>query len=219
MKKIFLSVLILATVSMTASAQEKSNRKNDPDATHQRHNKDKKGHHKDMMKDLNLTDAQKKEVAANRSEYKSKMQALKQDQNISAKEMTEKKAALHNEQKEKMERMLTPEQKNKMAEAKQKNEAEAQQRSEKKLAQMKSKLSLSDDQYKKLKEQQESNQAQMKAIRDNQSLDAATKKQQMTALKNNAKEQRKNVLTTDQLKKMEENKNNKKAKDSKKSKK
>ena len=66
-----------------------------------------------------------------------------------------------------------------------------------------------------IKLQQEKNQAEMKAIRENDKIDPATKKQQMMALKNRAKDQRNSVLTPEQVKKMEESKKSKEGRKSK----
>lgn len=192
--------------------------KHEKDGMRKQHHKGGK-HHDKMMKTLNLTDAQKTQMKANREEYKKQMQALKQDQNITVKEMNARKAALRQQQKTRMEALLTPDQKSKMAQAKLQREADAKQRSEKKLDKMMLKLGLSDDQVNRLRVQRESTHAQMKTIRENESLSPELKKQQMMALKNSAKEEHKRILTAEQLKKMEASKQHSKDKDRKRSKK
>lgn len=215
MKKILVSVFAIAIISLSATAQEKTTQQASRETMQKEHRKAGKHHRKDMMKDMNLNQDQKNQLKANNQDYRTKVQSLNQEQNITVKEANERKAALLKEHKAKNETVFTAEQKNKMAESKLKQEAASKARSEKKLGAMKMKLGLSDDQVSKLKLQQEKNQAEMKAIRENEKIDQATKKQQMMVLKNRAKDQRNSILTPEQIKKMEESKNNKGGKRSK----
>ncbi len=79
-----------------------------------------KGKHEkgEMMKQLNLSTAQKAQLKAQHKEIKAQRDALKAQDNITVKEMKEKQAALKAEQKSKMDGILTTEQKAKMAELK-----------------------------------------------------------------------------------------------------
>ncbi len=215
MKKILVSAFAIATISLSATAQEKTTPQASRETIQKEHHKGGKHHRKEMMKDLNLSEDQKNQLKANNQAYRTKVQALNQENNITVKEANERKAALLKEQKAKNETVFTAEQKNKMAENKLKQDATAKARSEKKLASMKMKLGLSEDQVAKLKLQQEKNQAEMKAIRENDNIDKTTKRQQMMALKNTAKEQRNTILTPEQVKKMEESKKSKEGRKSK----
>lgn len=208
MKKI-LSILAITAISFSVTAQEKREtpKQNNPSHQKQMHHGGK--HHGQMMKNLDLTDAQKVQMKANREEYKNKMQLLKQDQNMTMKVFNEKKEALHKEQKAKMLAVLTPEQKNKMAGMKATREKQKEESYNKHFEEMKKSLALSDDQAAKLKAQHESTVSNMKAIRENEKLSIEERKQQMKAIKESSKEQRKNILTADQFKKLEEMRKNK----------
>jgi len=208
MKKI-LSILAITAISFSVTAQEKKETPRQNNPSHQQHMRHGGKHHGQMMKNLDLTDAQKVQMKANREEYKNKMQLLKQDQNITMKEFNEKKEALHKEQKAKMLALLTPEQKNKMAEMKATQEKQREASYNKHFEEMKIKLALTEDQAAKLKSQHETTIANMKALRENEKLSMEEKKQQMKAIKESSKEQRKNILTADQLKKLEEMHKNK----------
>lgn len=120
MKKI-LAVIAITAITFSATAQEKreSNRKHNMEQ-----GKHKKGKQpgKQMMKELNFSEAQQSQMKADRLAYKAKMEQLKQNQHISVKEFNEKKEVLRREHKAKMESILTPEQKAKMAVLKAGNE-------------------------------------------------------------------------------------------------
>lgn len=200
MKKLLVSIAIAAFI-FSASAQEKREMKRDKGAMHQRHNK---GHKKEMMKDLNLTDAQKAQMKANMQESRNQMKELKQNDKITVKEMKEKRKALHDQQKAKMQALLTAEQKSKLEASKANMQAKRSEMDAKRMEEMKTKLSLSNEQAAKLKAHNESVHARLKTLKDDQSLSAEAKKQQMKAIKDAAKVERKNILTAEQLKKMEE---------------
>ena len=69
---------------------------------------------------------------------------------------------------------------------------------------MKTKIGLTDAQVSQMKQLREANQVKMKALRENQSLSRVQRQEQMMAMKETMKEQRKKIFTPDQLKKMEE---------------
>jgi len=208
MKRI-LSIIAISAISFSATAQEKREIKQHKDGTHQDMHKKGKHHNRQMMKDMNFSEAQQSQMKANREEYKTKLQQLKQDKNITLKDFNEKKEALNKEQKAKMHSLLTPEQKTKMAANKAKHEQEKIERQNKHFEKMKVGLSLTDDQANKLKAQNELTRNNMKAIRENESLSKEERMKQMKALKENSQQQRKSILTADQLKKMEEMKKDK----------
>jgi hypothetical protein len=69
---------------------------------------------------------------------------------------------------------------------------------------MKSNLSLTDEQVAKLKNQRAATMAKAEKIKNNESLSREQKKEQMMALKTEAKDQHNKILTPEQLKKKEE---------------
>src|SRR5437868_1225856 len=142
MKSLFVSIMSVAAIAFSASAQEKRERTGDKGEMHQRGG----------MKDLNLTEAQKTQMKANREEFKAQAEALRANKNLSEAEMKEKMKSLHEQQRAKMEAILTPEQKAKMSEARFENKQDGAQ-NENRMAEMKEKLGLTDDQVSRLKAQ------------------------------------------------------------------
>ena len=214
MKKLLVLSLALSAIIFSATAQQKREMKGDKDAMHHGHNN--RGM---MMKNMNFSDAQKAQMKANREEFKNKIQELNKNENLTVKEQRDRKEALHNEQKAKMQALLTPEQKTKIAASKAKMEANRKEMGEKRMEMLKTKLGLSGDQFSKWKAQNEATHTQLKAIKENQLLSSDAKREKMKAVKVAAKEQRKSIFTADQLKKMEELKKDYRNKDWKQSKK
>lgn len=172
MKKILFLSLAFAAFTMSVSAQQ-SRTATTAGATHARRGHDGR---KDMMKGLNLTDAQK-----------AQMKALHADKSLS------KEA-----RKQKMDGILTSDQKATL----EKNRTAKKEAHAKKEKEMQASLGLSADQSAKLKQQNEATRAQMKALKDDKSLSADARKEKMKAIRNSAHEQRKSILTAEQQKKM-----------------
>ena len=108
-----------------------------------------------------------------------------------------------------MQDLLTPEQKTKMAELKATKMAKKEEKFAKGLEKMKSKINLSDAQVMQLKSQRERIKANAKEIKDNESLSRTQRKEQLMALKAEAKTQKSNIFTADQIKQLDEMKKNK----------
>jgi protein CpxP len=200
MKKVFATLLAFTVIGFSAMAQEKREMKHHDEKMLKG---GKKGPDK-MMKELNLSDAQKSQVKAIREDHRKQMQALKQNEKITVKELNDRKEAIRKDEKAKMDAILTNEQKAKMADLKVQREAREKMHYDKKMVEMKSKLSLTDDQVTRLKSLHESTDAKMKSIKEDQTLNRESKKQQLEVLRNKAQEERKTILNADQLKKMED---------------
>ena len=71
-----------------------------------------------MMMKLNLTDAQKQQVKDLNTDYRNQLKDLEKNETITLKDYRAKKATLEQERKSKFQSILTPEQKNKIAQAK-----------------------------------------------------------------------------------------------------
>ena len=195
MKKVLIPLIAIFAITFTASAQNKMGNKG-----HQHHK-----HEKGMMaKELNFSDAQKAQAKQINDDSRKKMQELNKQENITVKEMRTRKAAIQKDRKIKMDGLLTAEQKTKMTQLKAEHKAKKEEGYAKRMDKMKTNLGLSEDQVSKLKAQREINHAKAEKIKSNESLSQEQKKEQMMALKNDAKEQNKKIFTPDQLKKMEE---------------
>ncbi len=203
MKKL-ISVILVSIICFSVSAQEKKAvpEKKVMGQQKMRHGDKHRSHQ--MMKGIELTTEQKNQLKANREEYRKKIQALKQDEHITLKDFTEKKAILDKDMKSKKLALLTPQQKKQVELNKIEREKQRMERSNKKFEEMKTTLSLTDDQAKKLKTQNESAKASIKEIKENETLSNEEKKDKMIAIREAVKAERKNILTADQLKKMEE---------------
>ncbi len=194
MKKVLIPLIALFAIAATANAQDKMG---------------KKGHHKHqqksmMVKQLNLTDAQKTQAKAINEDARKKMQELNKNENITVKEQRNRKAAIMKEKKSKMDGLLTAEQKAKKDELKINKKAEGEQRYAQRMDKMKTNLNLTDDQVVKLKAQRSATQAKAEKIKNNEALSREQKNEQMMTLKADAKEQNKKIYTPEQLKKKED---------------
>ena len=124
----------------------------------------KKGHHQKhqkgmMAKQLNLSDAQKAQAKTINEDARKKMQELNKNENITVKEMRNRKAAIQKEKKTKMDGLLTADQKTKQAQLKTEHKAKKEAGYAKRIDKMKTNLNLSDDQVAKLKAQRATTQA------------------------------------------------------------
>ena len=174
MKKTIVSLLAVAGFIFSVNAQE-------PGMMKQQNHQHEKGMM--MMKELNLTEAQKEQMKANHESFKKQMMELDKNENITVKEYRDRKEAMHKAQKEKMMSLLTTEQKNKLEQFKKERKAKHEAIAAKKLERMKANLGLTDDQVAKIKESREAIHAQLKAIKDNDKLGRVEKKEQLMALR------------------------------------
>ena len=221
MKKIVTLSLAFSALVFSAQAQEQRDLKKDKSATERREGR--QGGRQDMMQDLNLSEAQKTQLKANREELKVKMDQLK-TQSLTEAQRSERRKAIMTEQKTKMESILSAEQKAQLAAKRSEGPQRGSFAGKKgmhgdKTLMLKEKLALTDDQTAKFKAQQEIMKQKKMAIKNDASLSADAKKTKMKALHEEAQAQRKNILTAAQLKKMEELKKENKDKHSKKAKK
>ena len=195
MKKISLTLAVIAFVTTTALAQQKRDFKHHEMAKHQ---------HGMLMKQLNLSTAQKAQFKTDHQEFKQKMQELNKNESMTVKDFRDRKFALRKEQKSKIDGLLTPEQKTKFAQLKTEQKAKKEGHFAGHLNKMKTQLGLTDNQVAQLKSQRDDMHLKMKSIKENESLSREQVRDQVMALKNEAKEQHKKIFTEDQLKKMEE---------------
>ncbi|MBL7702729.1 MAG: hypothetical protein JNM14_10785 [Ferruginibacter sp.] len=199
MKKLLIPLIAIFAFTATASAQNKMGKKG--------HHHRKHGHTM-MAKQLNFSEDQKKQAKAINEDFRKKMKDLNKQENITVKEQRDRKAAMLKERKAKMDGLLTADQKAKLVQLKAERKAKHEEHYAKRLDKMKNNLSLTDDQVTKLKAQRAATMAKAQKIKSNESLSREQKKEQMMALKAEAKEQHKKIFTPEQLKKREEFKKN-----------
>ncbi len=212
MKTYLIALSAFTIITVTVNAQTKRNTTDDVSITH--HNKmDQKNHHHDrgmMMKQLNLSDAQKQQAKSLKEDYKARYKQLDENKSsMSLQDYQAKKEQIRKEQKSKFESILTADQKSKMADLKKDQMAKRHSMHKKNRGETKTTLNLSDDQVSKLKSQHENFKAQAQAIKENKSLTDEQKKENLMDLRKRSREDEKTILTAEQLRKKEEIKNKK----------
>ena len=198
MKKIVALMTALTGLIFCANAQNISKMKT------QHHNNNAM-----MLKELNLSSAQKEQMKANQESYKKQLQELNKKEDITVKEARDRKEALHKEQKEKMMNLLTADQKKKLVQIKKDREARHETEAAKRLDKMKTNLNLSDEQVNKINAATQTTHTQLRTIKENDQLSRIQKKEQLLALKEQNKNSLKTILTPEQFNKFEEMKKNK----------
>lgn len=191
MKKVLIPLIALLALTVSVNAQHKMGKQ--------------KHHQKGMMvKELNFSEDQKKQAKAINEDARKKMQELNKNESITVKEMRDRKAAIQKERKTKIDGLLTAEQKAKQTQLRAEHKAKKEAEYAKRLDKMKANLNLTDEQVAKLKSQRAATHAKAEQIKSNGSLSREQKKEQMMALKAEAKEQHNKIFTPEQLKKKEE---------------
>ena len=170
------------------------------------------------MKDLNMTDAQKQQMKSINEDFRSKMQDLKKNDNITVKDFKARKEALFNDRKARVDAILTADQKNKLAQFKNDHGDQFASRDRDRdgdhhgggrmngdrMEKMQSELGLTSDQVAKMNADRENFKAKADAIKNNTSLTDQQKKDQFMQLRKEREESFKSFLTPDQIKKLEE---------------
>jgi protein CpxP len=193
MKKIIVSMTALGCFILSATAQDKMAMQNNFD------------HRKEMMiKQLDLTPDQQKQLAADRANFKTQMIALNKDESITVKDYRDKKFALRKEQKAAFMAILTPDQQTKLVQIKQNMKAKMDTIAAKRLDRMKLQLNLSDEQVATLKANRQAMRTKIEMLLQNDSLSRIDLKTQLMAIKEANKDSMKTVLTVDQYSKWQE---------------
>ena len=156
-----------------------------------------------MAQFIQLTEEQKQQLKVVHEDFRKKMDVLDQQQNITVKEYNDRKTQLRKEFKSKREALLTKEQKDKIATAKELRELKKKEMFVKKMAMMKGNLELTDDQVKQLKALHEKNSSAVENVKSENKLNDEEKKMRLKSIKETANEERKKILNEEQLKKLE----------------
>ncbi len=213
MKRILIVLIALSGILISAEAQKNPVQRNNRDRIESQRNPQEmrrihqmeiRRHHQRAMMALNLTPAQKDQAKLYRETYKKKLIELNKNENITVKELRDRKYQLNKELQSKMKGLLTAEQKTKLQQFKNEDKIKAEAHFAIKLERMKTKLSLTDAQVAQMKAQREGTIAKLKAIQGNENLSRTERKEKLMSLKAEAKEQRTKIFTEEQLKKMKE---------------
>lgn len=167
-----------------------------------------KGRHRmDKMQQLNLTDEQKTEVKSINEDFKQQMTDLKKSEDkITVTEWKSKMATIRKDHHEKMQKVLTDEQKASLKNSKHEHNADMKKHGARRLEHMKKELNLTDDQVSALKKNHEEMGQKFKTLREDKSLTEDQKKVEMKKFKDQQHENLKSILTEEQMQKLEQQK-------------
>jgi Spy/CpxP family protein refolding chaperone len=193
MKKIIVSMITLGCFILSATAQDKTAMQN-----HFHHQQEM------VIKQLNLTPDQQKQLDVSRANFKTQMIALNKDESMTVKDYRDKKYALRKEQKAAFMAILTPDQKTKLVQIKQDMKAKMDTIATKRLDKMKLELNLSNEQVATIKANRQALRTKIETILQNDSLSRLDLKTQLMAIKKANKDSMKTVLTADQYTKWQE---------------
>jgi Spy/CpxP family protein refolding chaperone len=198
MKKAFIGLAFAALIATTSFAQDQSNGLAERP----------KGHHRGHMmnmEQLNLTDQQKTEMKAINEDFKQQMSDLKKSEDkITVTEWKGKMATIRKEHHEKVQKVLTDEQKNSLKKMRKEHGRKFRQDKHNKFERMKKELNLTDEQTAAVEKNMIESTKKMKAVYDDKSLTEDQKKEKYKTLHNEQQEGLKSILTPEQWKKMEE---------------
>jgi hypothetical protein len=147
---------------------------------------------------IRYTPDQRKQLIAINKEYNQKSVALFAQDNITLKQYKAGLIALEKDKKTKLATLLTPQQKNEMAERRKRMTENAQVMEVARLERLRLHLNLTDDQVAKLKAGQETIRNQAKVIHENDNLLPQEKREQMKAIFAKRNDTYKSVLTPEQ---------------------
>ncbi|MBC7864729.1 MAG: hypothetical protein IAF38_17280 [Bacteroidia bacterium] len=200
MKKLIAGILLLSVATFTADAQVKREHSNNGKAHGKMEHKKMKH---DVAEKLNLSETQKTQMKTINEDFRTKMKSLEGSSATEPGYDTRKKALIA-ERKQKIEALLTPDQKAQKTELKKeyrfkKHNGKKGDRAES----IKTNLGLSNDQVAKMKAQQEIFKTKEIAIKQNSSLTQEQRTEQLKALRLEKKNSFKTFLTPEQIKKLD----------------
>jgi Spy/CpxP family protein refolding chaperone len=209
MKKVIISALAIVLTYGSVMAQEKTQE-------HKKHHKEQYGK---MAEKLNLSQQQKDQMKTLNDEFRKQMEELKKNDNITVKEQRTRREELAKNHRERIQSILTQEQKDQFEKMKKEHHDGAKGKTAKtkrsgknygegRMEKMNERLNLSTEQSEKLKTLHSGMSEKIKNIRSNESLTQEQKKEQVKELMKKQKEEMKSILTEEQLKKMDEMKSN-----------
>lgn len=198
MKKALIGMALAAFVVTGACAQDQSTGLADRP----------KGHHRmDKMQQLNLTDEQKTEVKSINEDFKQQMTDLKKSEDkITVTEWKSKMATIRKDHHEKMQKVLTDEQKASLKKMKHERRGNMEKHGARRLEHMKKELNLTDDQVTAIKKNHEDMGQKYKALREDKNLTEDQKKVELKKFKEQQHESLKSILTEEQLQKLDQQK-------------
>ncbi len=204
MKKLISGLVMMLAVVFTVSAQDTA-----------RH----KGQHKAQYEKLQLTDAQKNELNSLNAQYKKEAEAIKNNSGLSDAQKSEQRKELMKKRKADMDRILTADQKKQMAEARKKggkgfkgqkgDKNKSVKRSDRRGESPMKDLGLTEAQNAKVKSINTQYREKMMELKKNKTAEKTSQKDAFAALRKQHREEIRQVLTAEQLQKLEARKKQK----------
>lgn len=152
---------------------------------------------------LNLTADQQQQMKSINEAFRNKMSDLrKQESTITVKEYKEQVKAIGKEKHEKIQEVLTPDQKQQLAKMKADRGKKFDGMAKSRMEKMKKELQLTDDQSAKMQALGAATRSKIKSIRADQSLSSDQKKEQVMAVFKKQRDDMNSLLTPEQIKKM-----------------
>ena len=196
MKKAILGIALATCISIGASAQDQSNGLSDHPKRHHRGNR---------MEQLNLTDQQKTELKTINEDFKTQMTDLKKSEDkITVTEWKSKMANIRKDHHEKVQKILTDEQKASMKKMRKEHGRHFRQDRVNRIERMKKELNLTDEQTTAVEKNLGESLKKIRSVHDDKSLTDDKKKEQYKSLQDQQEEGLKSILTPDQWKKYQE---------------
>lgn len=153
---------------------------------------------------LHYTPEQRKQIRDINTDYHKKAADLFKNDNMTLGQYKAGLIALQKEKKAKLQGLLTPEQKDRLAKGKQRAAENAQVMAAARMERLKIRLGLSDQQVATLRSKEEALHTQLRSIHENEDLLPQQKMEQFKELASKRKDMIKSVLTPDQLTKFNE---------------
>lgn len=198
MKKILIGAIATTLCFSTLFAQKKE--KNNHPAHNQQAGK--------RLKELNLSATQKEQVKAARQNTEKQLAELKKNDQQTVKDFKASKDVILQSQKDQVSGILTDEQKNQLAQNKP-NDRQGDNAG-KNIGKMKEKLGLSEQQLTQIKANRDADQAKIKAVKENSQLSNSEKKEQLKVIKKDQENNLAQILSPEQISKMEQSRKNRK---------
>ena len=204
MKRIITSALVIMLAIGAAQAQTTTDK-------HQGHKKE----HKQALADLNLSADQKARLQSIREDFKKQSADLKNNTSLSAEEKKNRRKVLHEQFRTQSAAVLTPAQKEQMAnrkgewkeknkDAKKGGQAGAGKANRMQRGQgFQKELGLTSDQQKKMEQIRTDFRNRFSSLRSDNALTQEQKKAKMQELMKQQQDQMKSILTPEQIQKME----------------
>jgi Spy/CpxP family protein refolding chaperone len=159
---------------------------------------------KDKIKqELNLTEAQQKQMKTIQEDFRTKMKGLRENESITVKEQRDRIYKLGQEHRATMQKVLTPEQKQKMVAMREDQAKKMQEKQGQHFEKVSADLNLNDAQKTQMKQLHEKQMAAVKTVRDNEGLDRTARQTTMKNLMEQHKRDMQKVLSKEQFEQWE----------------